>query len=418
MDLGGSSPHNSLDELHASLDTLASDHLSTMSVDGLAIRSIALQTARQRLDGILAATVAEAESAGVPAHNRQRTMAQFIAAHTHCNPADIRCDTRTGQWMRHLGHLESAALDGVLSRKHLNLLRSIDNIRVHYALQRDQQLFIELARQLEWKSFKSAADYWLLVNDPDGQQPKEQLVKNSCTITPLAGGRRRIVLNLDAVSGATVEDAIMNEASLLLDQDNEDGRVRTVSQRRAEAFTNICKRGANRSETTAKPLFHVVMSLKVLLHALAQLAKDEAEQDFTSVLDPNDVDGRCELIDGTPIHPKFALVLLMQARIRRQVLTAKSQTLNASVESRLFPTWMKYIKLVETRGQCETAGCDALHNWLQGDHRKPRTKQGQTTLDNLNMLCAADNKLKSDGPPLAERTSPHRAIGSWEPQRP
>ena len=136
------------------------------------------------------------------------------------------------------------------------------------------------------------------------------------------------------------------------------------------------------------------------------MAKEPHEQDFTSVLDANDVDGRCELLDGTPIHPKYALVLLMQARIRRQVLTAKSQTLNASSPARLFPEWMKHIRLVETRGQCETAGCDSLHSWLQGDHNKPRSKQGETELANLKMLCSADNKYKSDGPPLPERKRP------------
>ncbi|MFT7474968.1 MAG: hypothetical protein ACI81L_001900 [Verrucomicrobiales bacterium] len=56
---------------------------------------------------------------------------------------------------------------------------------------------------------------------------------------------------------------------------------------------------------------------------------------------------------------------------------------------------------VSTRGR-EVAGCDALHTWLQGDHDKPRCKQGQTHLNNLKNLCTPDNKHKSDGPPMAE----------------
>ena len=148
------------------------------------------------------------------------------------------------------------------------------------------------------------------------------------------------------------------------------------------------------------------MSLKVLQHALAQLAKDPEEQDFTSVLDSNDVDGKCELADGTPLHPKYALILVMRARIRRQVLTAKSKTLNASERTRVFPEWMKDIRIVEAGGQCETAGCDAAFEWLQADHHKPFSETQQTTLDDLRCLCAADNKAKSDGPPLDERPPP------------
>ena len=157
----------------------------------------------------------------------------------------------------------------------------------------------------------------------------------------------------------------------MFNEDNECGFLRKAPQRRAQAFANLVQQGAGRTETSAKPLIHVVMSLKVLMHAIEQLAKDEADQDFLSVLDPNSVDGRCELIDGTPIHPKYALVLAMQANLRRQVLSAKAVTLEASYETRAFPEWMRYIKLVETRGKCSTAGCDAHHTWLHADHRQP-----------------------------------------------
>ena len=143
------------------------------------------------------------------------------------------------------------------------------------------------------------------------------------------------------------------------------------------------------------------MSLKVMQNAIAQMAKDPSEQDFTSMLDANDVDGRCELLDGTPIHPKYALILMMQARIRRQVLTAKSVTLNESRPTRAFPDWMRNIRLVETRGQCVIPGCDAPHTWLQADHRTADANGGLTELSNLDPMCAADNKWKSDRDPFA-----------------
>ena len=124
------------------------------------------------------------------------------------------------------------------------------------------------------------------------------------------------------------------------------------------------------------------------------------------MLDAEDVDGRCEFIDGTPVHPAYALVMLMTSRIRRQVLTAKSQTLDASTEARLFPDWMKQIRLVEARGQCETAGCDALFEWLRADHHKPFSKTQLTRLEDLRAICNPDNQTKGAGPPLAERQPP------------
>ena len=375
-----------------------------MDTTELGARCITLQTARQRLDGIIATGIAEAERAGVAANAGTRTMAQFIAARTHASPDALRADQRVGTWVGQFAQLETAMLDGRLSRQHVDLLRRTENIRIFMAMQRDQAMLLQLVADLEWKSFQNAVKYWLMVNDQDGDNPDDHEAKNTCTVTTsLVDGRVRLTADLDPITGAIVKQGLVDETNRLFDKDQEAGTTRTPTQRRAAALGNLAERGAGRTEATAKPLFHVVMSLKVLLHTIAQMAKEPHEQDFTSVLDPNDIDGRCELLDGTPIHPKYALVLLMQARIRRQVLGAKNQTLDASVEARLFPAWMKYVKLVETRGQCETAGCDALTHWLQGDHDRPRSKQGETTLENLKSLCRPDNQWKSDGPSMPTR---------------
>ena len=399
----GLAESGALKSLDASLAALSEEFLPTMSADELGARCLSLQTARQRLDGIIAGGIAEAERAGVAANAGLRTMAQFLAARTHASPDALRADHRVGVWVGQFAQLEDAMLNGSLSRQHVDQLRRTENIRVFAAMQRDQQLFIRFAADLEWKSFKNTVKYWLMVNDQDGPDPEDHEAENSCTLTEMSNGRVRLTLDLDPKSGGILKQQLQDEENSLFDKDQEDGTVRTASQRRAAAAANLIERGAGRSEAKAKPLIHVVMSLKVLMHTIAQLAKEPHEQDFVSVLDANDVDGRCELLDGTPVHPKYALVLLMHARIRRQVLTAKSNTLNASSPTRLFPQWMKDIRLVETRGQCETAGCDALTSWLQADHHTPFSETGQTTLADLRNLCRPDNLAKGDGPPLAPR---------------
>ena len=398
--------HNPLDVLEHAVAELATQFLPSLDRKDLGERSLRLLAARERLNAVVATTIAEAERAGVPALGKQRTMAQYLASRSHCAPEIVRADARVGLWVSQFSQLEDAMLQGTLSRRHVDLLRGTDNIRVFAAMQRDQHLFIEWVNKLEWNGYKKAVTYWLLVNDQDGERPEDHNAKNTCTVRETADGRYILTINLDPKSGAIAKRQLEIENGHIFDKDNEDDVVRTPAQRRAEAFNNLIERGANRSETSSKPLIHVVMSLKVLQHALAQLAKQPEEQDFTSVLDANDVDGKCELADGTPLHPKYALILLMQARIRRQVLTAKSKTLNASERTRGFPDWMKDIRIVEAGGQCETAGCDATFEWLQADHHKPFSETQQTTLDDLRCLCAADNKAKSNGPPLAERRTP------------
>ena len=408
---------NPLDTLETVLGELATDYLPSIDRSELGDRCLRLLSARERLDAVMATSVAEAERAGVAALGKQRTMAQYLASRSHCAPDIVRADARVGMWISGFPAFEQAMLNGDLSRRHVDLLRRTQNIRVFTPMQRDQQLFIDLADALEWNDFKQATKYWLLVNDQDGEQPEDHEAKNSCIINRTPDGRVKIALNLDPLSGATVARQIETEAGYLFDQDQQDTSiVRTPTQRRAHAFTNLIERGAGRTETNTKPLVHVVMSLKVLEHTIAQMAKPVEEQDFTSVLDPNDIDGRCELIDGTPLHPKYALTLLIKARIRRQVLGAKNVTLDASYETRLFPDWMKHIRLIETRGQCETAGCDALTEWLRADHHKPFSHTQRTTLADLRNICNPDNKTKSNGPPLAERETTTRTEPVWKEQ--
>ena len=385
------------------LKNLAAEPVSCMSRKQLRQRARTLQTFRQSLDAAIAVTMAEADAAGVPLDSRQRTMAQVLGSDMHACPATVRADLRVGRFLRELPVLEDAVLDSRMSRDHVLHLQKGENIRVRHAMARDQHLFVEWARDFEWPDFTKLFTEWLLVNDQDGPEPEDHDVENSVNIRTLPDGRVTGNFNLDPVTGETLKQQLGDEQSALFNQDNECGAVRTVTQRRAQAFSNLVNRGAGRTSASQKPLIHVVMSLKVLMHAIGQLEKDPSEQDFLSVLDPNSVDGRCELIDGTPIHPKYALVLAMQANVRRQVLGAKNATLEASYETRAFPDCLRYIKLVESRGRCSTAGCDANHTWLHADHRQPRSQQGETSLANLDMLCAADNKHKSDGPQLRQR---------------
>ena len=392
-----------IDVVRHGLKDLACEPVGSLSARELAHRSILLQQSRQQLDGLIAATISEAEAAGSPTISQQRTMAQVVAADTHANPDTLRADIRAGRFLRTMPVLEQAVLDGHMSRDHVLFLSKGQNTRVHSAMARDQHLFVQWARDFEWKDFKSTFSYWLAVNDEDGPEPEDDNALNTVTIRTTPDGRVKGSFDLDGATGGILKQQLGDEANAVFNEDEECGHPRTTGQRRAQALANLIRRGAGRSAANAKPLVHVVMSLKVLMHAIDQLAKDEADQDFTSVLDFDDIDGRCELIDGTPVNPKFALVLAMQAYLRRQVLGAKGVTLEASYETRGFPEWMRHIKLVEARGSCTTAGCDAQHTWLHADHRTPHSKDGLTELENLDPLCRPDNLNKSNGPPLRKR---------------
>ena len=170
------------------------------------------------------------------------------------------------------------------------------------------------------------------------------------------------------------------------------------------AMANLVQRGFARPDGSFPvPLVNIVMSEKVAEWAAAALAGTLDPADLERVpVDPFDVDQRCELIDGTPIHPFLAMTVLGnygidhlgQPNLRRHVLTAESRVLDTSVNARSFPEWQRTASLIETRGHCSTHGCEAEHDWLRMDHVHPVHHGGQTRFDNGDPLCAADNGHK------------------------
>ena len=83
------------------------------------------------------------------------------------------------------------------------------------------------------------------------------------------------------------------------------------------------------------------------------------------------------------------------AKLRRYILEADSRVLDVSVNARSFPEWMKTAVHVQSRGRCETHGCEAPHHWLQTDHIDPVDNGGETRWDNAQNQCEPDNQAKA-----------------------
>ncbi|NNC79337.1 MAG: DUF222 domain-containing protein, partial [Acidimicrobiales bacterium] len=246
--------------LDVALDEVGATPLGSLGPAALGLRAVALQRARNRLDAITAETLAEAENARTSVVAGQRNMSQYVAARTHCEPSAIRRDTRLGRWLWSFPELAEAFRSGVLSRRHLEDIQSVDNVRTHFMLKRDQHLFIGFVEELEWKSFKHAVKYWLDANDPDGKEPKEKVANNSCTLRTLVDGTVELKATLDPVSGAVVKNAIEAEDQRLFRRDEDNDVVRRVSHRRAEALTIVAALAmGNTAGGTPQPLVHLVM---------------------------------------------------------------------------------------------------------------------------------------------------------------
>lgn len=404
------------------------------------------QHARSLIDAIAADATTQAAAAGCPTSDGLTRIADYVALHTPAKPATIAQDHTIGLWLLNYPVFGAACRNGNLNRERIRLLKKCDNPRSRDALRRDQEFLAHAAQHCSFKDFQHVLAYWLAHNDEDGQAPEAQkqdrrgsLSKDA--VTGVATGTFR----LDAIASAKVDQALNQELHRLRRQDDADGTTRTHAQRVADAYTNLIIAGATRPDTTAPPpLCHIVLGIKTARELLLRhnhKPGDPKPSPGPVPVNAHDPDWRCELIDGTPLHPDAAYEALGQAALRRIVLEpqgdnpfspahiadlsqalppqgdqlsarqldlliASTASVSLSSRQRTYPKHLKEALTVAARGRCANPGCNAKIHWLQADHIIPHSRGGPTHVRNGQMLCQMDNHIKRDHlprPPLTVR---------------
>ena len=335
-----------------------------------------------------------------------RTMAGVVAAHTRANPKPVASDQHLGVWLRGFTVFAEAFGQGRLTRSHLQVLRTLDNKRTRSYLPEAQEYLIEAAETCDWSEFVALCRYWALAFDPDGPEPDEQVTSRSMSYQTDSDGTLSGRFKLDPLAGAAFTTALEQQIQRLFREDSETNSDRTATQRRADALVQLVVAGAQNPDVRLPtPLVHIVMSSQVAQDALSRLAGGAVDaltvDKYRLPLDHGDIDGRCELIDGTPIHPRFALAALASATLRRMVFGPDGEILDLGRKARGFPQHLKQALLVKARGRCQHPGCQAPVAWLQADHLMPWNRHGPTAITNGQILCDPHNKAKRDDiPPL------------------
>lgn len=372
------------------LDRAAIAPVMSASDSDLLAALAATPVLRNRLDSLCARIARAAEQTRAVNRDGSRDAATWIGKKTSEEPRTVRADVRRSQWLDSFGEFAAAHEVGILSTAHLRLLQRADRLEHRLQLVCDQAIFVELAKNGDFAGFEFAVQRWINSADPDGKLPVDQQRNNHLSTTRRSDGSVSLKGELDPLLGTGLVNAINAEFEKLVTaaSDLSFAERPTRSALRAQALANLVAKGAVRSDgTLPAPLINIVLS--------EQVAADLVEG-LIPHINADDIDSRCEFIDGTPLHPAFAAKLMPRAMFRRIVFDAKSRPIDVSVNARLFPRWMKDVALVQTRGRCSEPGCDAPTSWLQADHVHPHSKGGATRLDNVTPLCGPDNRAKRD----------------------
>ncbi len=353
---------------------------------------------RAQLDAFLCEVTSEADRTGTAKDAGYRTVAQMVGDRTGADPKLTRADVRLGRWLSEFTEFADAFKNALILREHLELIRrSVDGARTHEQLRREQGQFIEWARDYDFGDFEKICIYWKNAVDPDGAEPKDQIKATSFRARKQADGTVDLKGRLDPLTGAAFMTAFEHEDQKLFRAAQDEGaEPDSVGKRGANALMGLVTRGFARNDGSHPvPLINVVASEAVIEDLIERIDEPSVEPLPVSF---DDIDKRCELIDGTPLHPTFLLATLGVATFRRQILNATGRTVDVSLNSRGFSDWQKQALRVEARGRCQTKGCDAPFPWLEADHTHPHSRGGPTALWNGKMKCGPDNRSKGSTP--------------------
>ncbi len=402
MTTGGLPPQShsdALSVLEGCVDAMVHTPFDHHTVGELVDAACRLQKLSARLDSVRARVLADATSAAKeqPAvlHDLGfRTPTQAVAAVTGASAPEIRAVARAGSWLAEFPVFARGLADGVLSLRHIRELKRLDRPRTHDELVLTQDELVAAARDHDFVEFTHRVATWAINHDPDGDDVTSQVEATSCSMTKHSDGSISGRFRLDPLSAAAVGSALENEVQRLFNQQSaDDSTVETADRRRGHALVGLIVGGAQAPGSATTPLVNLVLGQLLAENLLKRLADPTVEP---VDIDRGDPDRRCELADGTPIHPHLAMIALAAARFRRIVLGARSRPIDVSYTSRGFPPDIKQLLLILARGRCQIPGCDASYRWLEADHIHPHSKGGATSLANGQVLCSPDNKWKND----------------------
>ena len=263
MDTGGvASPNADLDDLATSLTASFDVPLSALSDEELSERLERLPALTAQLDALRVLTISAADARDIGRLSGQRNVANHVAAVSTADPASVRFDERIADWLIDMPIIADAFAAGDITVEHVELLRRVDNSRVHVQMIDTQELFVSWLTTVVFRDLKTLFDEWLLVADPDGAEPTEHSRETGMTVKTVAGGMVKVAITMDPLQGAAFDADLSGECARLREQERETGERRTVRKRQLCALLNLTGRGAARPNGShARPRVHVVMSV-------------------------------------------------------------------------------------------------------------------------------------------------------------
>ena len=343
-----------------------------------------------RLEAVVVRAVAAYDASGEWQRDGARSAAAAIASTTHQPIQVAKRSCRLGRAMRDLPAAESAWLAGNLSGDHVQVLAAARTRQTAELMERDEAMLVSNAKSLSFKAFVKTVAYWRMRADAKGveQGATDQTDARAVHHSQSFGGMWFGKTTLDPVRGTIFDKALraIEQAMFEVDWATAKERLgrtptlldleRTPAQRRADALVEMAirSRTAPADGRRPEPLFTVLVGLET----------------FTGPV--------CELANGTVVSPGTLVPWLDQAWIERIVFDSPSRVIDVGVTRRFFTGATR--RAIEVRDrECHHRTCEVDAEHCEGDHVKPYSQGGLTTVGNGQLACGFHNRGRNQRPP-------------------
>jgi hypothetical protein len=345
----------------------ASEDLSRVHDDDLEASIPAMQRRIDALQGRLAIRVAEYDRRGLAAEGHVLSTKQWLTHTCRITTSHAATLLRTGQALEHMPNVTALAASGAITTGAVRKLTAARN-RYPEAFVLHEVVLADAATYLRPRDLRRAIAHWeQQVSYPDAvAEVASKRQRRRLSINQTWDGMWAVSGELDPETGHVVTTALRAQ----VDPTNLDpADDRTNAQRMADGLADICRFSLDHDEslTTSggtKP--HVTVTV-----------------DYATL---TRVPGTLPEIDGLATDPETIRRIACDADIVRMIVGPDSEILDVGRSSRSIPTAIRRA-LDHRDGGCTWEGCDAPPQWTDAHHIKHWADGGETSLDNLILLC-------------------------------
>lgn len=377
-----------MSELRSAIELLRSESLGSLPDARVEEDFAELQAVCEALEGERLRRLAEIDRRRLFERDGQLSAASWLAARFQLGWGEARRAVAIARTLERMSRVRRAFDDGAVSLSAVRMLAEAREAEPD-AFDRAEQVLVEAASRHSISDLHRVLAHWRSVVENErmgGSDVDEALTaRRRLHASVTLGGMVRLDGDLDPQTGETFMTALAavldTEARTTAAADAEpDGR--TPSQRRADALGEICRGWLDRDDRAQVAGERPHLSVTVPLDALTEPDAMAGAAGMAAA----------ELEHTGPIGRTTLRTMSCDASVARVVLGPRSEPLDVGRRTQVVPPAMRRAVVARDR-HCRFPGCDRPQSWCDAHHIVHWADGGETSLENLVLLCRRHHRL-------------------------